>query len=212
MSAGHTLRFEIPAAPEAVALARHRLLAELEGWGTPVDRDVAQLLLSETVTNAILHGTDLRATDATIRIDLAETEIALRVEVHDTQYDGIERPARGRDPGEPTYLRVSGRGLNLVAALAKCWGVEREDLGKYVYFELGNALDQGAEKTDRAGANGGAVSGGAVNGDVVNGGAVNGRPVNGSALNGSALNGNALNGSALNGSAVNGSASDHAEH
>ncbi|HEY3869830.1 MAG TPA: ATP-binding protein [Actinocrinis sp.] len=140
MGAGHMLRFEIPAAPEAVALARRRLLEELEGWGTPVDRDVAQLLLSETVTNAILHGTDLTAADATIRIELAETEIALRVEVHDAHHDGIVRPANGHDHTDPAYLRMSGRGLYLVEALAECWGVEREELGKYVYFELGNAL------------------------------------------------------------------------
>lgn len=153
MSAGHTLRFEIPAAPEAVALARRRLLAELEGWGTPVDRDVALLLLSETVTNAILHGTDLTATDATIRIDLAETDIALRVEVHDSHYDGIVRPANGHDRGDAAYLRMSGRGLHLVEALAKCWGVEREDIGKYVYFELGSAFDRHAEQARGAGRN-----------------------------------------------------------
>jgi anti-sigma regulatory factor (Ser/Thr protein kinase) len=148
MGTGHVLRFEIPAAPEAVALARRRLLEELEGWGTPVDRDVALLLLSETVTNAILYGTDLTAADATIRIELAETEIALRVEVHDSHFDGIVRPANGHDHGDPACLRMSGRGLYLVEALAECWGVEREELGKYVYFELGNALDRRARQAN----------------------------------------------------------------
>lgn len=155
-SAGHTLRFEIPAAPEAVALARRRLLDQLEGWGTPVDRDVALLLLSETVTNAILHGTDLSAVDATIRIELAETEIALRVEVHDSHYDGIVRPVNGHslDHDDPPYLRMSGRGLYLVEALAECWGVEREELGKCVYFELRNALDRQAGRGQGPGLNG----------------------------------------------------------
>jgi anti-sigma regulatory factor (Ser/Thr protein kinase) len=94
--------------------------------GSQVDSDVAQLLVSELVTNAVRHaGGDGVLVRATLQADL------LRVEVHDSSpsVPGPVSPAPESAEG--------GRGLLLVDALADRWGVEQVTAGKRTWFELG---------------------------------------------------------------------------
>ena len=92
----------------------------------PQRRDVAMLLTSELVTNAILHS----ATEGDIEVAVDLRGPVVRVEVSDTSSD----PPRVR---RLDLTATSGRGLALVAALATAWGVERiPNDGKRVWFEV----------------------------------------------------------------------------
>lgn len=93
------------------------------GWPQSV-LQVAQLLTTEIVTNAVIHG----AGDVLFRALC--TDHLLRVEVGDAGA-GVPKPV------EPDGVRRrGGRGLLILAALAADWGVEARDGGKTVWFEL----------------------------------------------------------------------------
>ncbi len=115
------------AEPERVATARQQLRELLHDWASPEQVDSAVLLLSELLTNVLVH------TDADALL-LAEVtgEAAIRrlhVEVTDTSDDLPHR----RRPGE---LASSGRGLMLIELLANAWGVDPRGEGKSIWFEL----------------------------------------------------------------------------
>ena len=117
-------RISLAAGPAAAAEARRQVLATICAWDVPVDVDVAVLLTSELVTNAIRH-------EAGETITLTITCICgqLRVDVHDTSCT------------TPVIMDAqadaeAGRGLMLVASLSTDWGVHRTRSGKAVYFTL----------------------------------------------------------------------------
>ena len=85
------------------------------------------LLVSEVVTNAVLHGA--AGDSSTIALHFAAVGDVLQVEVSD---DGPGFEPR-RDGAQPDA--ESGRGLGIVEALARSWGV---DTGRptRVWFEL----------------------------------------------------------------------------
>ncbi|WP_247197181.1 ATP-binding protein [Streptomyces sp. GESEQ-35] len=85
--------------------------AQLRHWDLTTLADDATLVVSELVTNAIKHG---RGTPVGVRVRRSVYE--LRIEVT----DGSPTPARLRSAG---MADESGRGLLLVAAIAKEWGV-----------------------------------------------------------------------------------------
>ncbi|MFB7170124.1 ATP-binding protein [Streptomyces sp. NPDC056254] len=93
--------------------------------------DVAELLITEIVTNALVH------TDRGAEVSASLTAARLRVEVRD-------HAARRPRPYVPTADDgTHGRGLALVEALADDWGVDALALGggKVVWFELDGCLD-----------------------------------------------------------------------
>jgi anti-sigma regulatory factor (Ser/Thr protein kinase) len=99
-------------------------------WGGPEQTDVAELLISELVTNALVHtdhGAEVTAT--LVRGRLAKAADRLRVEVRDSV---ARRPMVRKPDGEAT----GGRGLMLVQMLADAWGVRPQATGKVVWFEL----------------------------------------------------------------------------
>lgn len=108
----------------AVPEVRHALRAMLGGWGGPGATDVAELLTSELVTNALVHTDHGAVVTATV-----DTE-QLRVEVRDF-VPGLTRP-RVPHADDGTH----GRGLVLVQELADSWGVQNHGAGKVVWFEL----------------------------------------------------------------------------
>jgi anti-sigma regulatory factor (Ser/Thr protein kinase) len=82
----------------------------------------ARLLVSELVTNALVHGR------GTIQLHARFDENHLIVEVIDDG-NGFERVVRERD-----FDRLGGWGLTLVDALASRWGIH--DGRSHVWFEL----------------------------------------------------------------------------
>ena len=124
--------FAVPAVPAAVGRARANAVGVLLAWAAPVDYDIAELLLSEVVTNAVLHGFGGPEPSGRVEIDLTLTPARLRVAVHDPDLGG------GRAVGvqHPDTDSENGHGLELVEALAVSWGCEATVGGKIVYFEL----------------------------------------------------------------------------
>jgi anti-sigma regulatory factor (Ser/Thr protein kinase) len=85
------------------------------------------LMLSELVTNALHHGEGVE------QIQLRAVDAVLRVSVSDLGEDvPVVRP-----PADPRAEH--GRGMLLVAALTRRWGVHRnrDAVGKVVWLELG---------------------------------------------------------------------------
>ncbi|MGK5697556.1 ATP-binding protein [Streptomyces sp. URMC 128] len=113
-------RADLRAVPEA----RRALRELLRQWGRTARADVAELLTSELVTNAIVH------TDHDAVLTATVGPRGLRVEVRDF----VARRPRPRvqvaDDG------TNGRGLFLVQSLADAWGVRAHGVGKAVWFEL----------------------------------------------------------------------------
>ncbi|MCG7528856.1 ATP-binding protein [Streptomyces sp. OfavH-34-F] len=86
---------------------------------------VAELLLSELVTNALVHTDD----GAVVAVSVAPRR--LRVEVRDFV------PGMPPEPHvPPADDGTHGRGLVLVESLADSWGISPRSLGKVVWFEL----------------------------------------------------------------------------
>ncbi|MGP3973799.1 ATP-binding protein [Streptomyces sp. 8N114] len=122
--------FELPAHTSSVARARARLRSRLQHWGFPEDLGhTAQLVISEFVTNAVLH-TDTVRIGCRIHLDGDR----LRIEVTD---EGTQSCAP--QPRSATSDEVNGRGLQLVGALAQRWGVSAHGgrCGRVVWAELG---------------------------------------------------------------------------
>ncbi|WP_078621991.1 ATP-binding protein [Streptomyces sp. NRRL S-244] len=108
-----------------------RALRELMRHRCPADTaEVAELLITELVTNALVH------TDQGAEVSASLAADRLRVEVRDYA-------ARRPRPYVPTADDgTHGRGLMLVQALADAWGVDAsvQAGGKVVWFELDGAL------------------------------------------------------------------------
>jgi anti-sigma regulatory factor (Ser/Thr protein kinase) len=119
----------LEADPGSVKAARRFVVEALMASGRPGDADIAELLVSELVTNAVLHARS--GAELVVRV---EDEV-LRVEVRD---------ASRRLPTARTHDMESqtGRGLELVELLSDGWGVDLEEGlaaeggGKSVWFEL----------------------------------------------------------------------------
>lgn len=91
--------------------------------------DDAELLTSELVTNAVLHG----APPVTLAVE-CDTTSGMRVRVT----DGSARQPR---PRTARVADVDGRGMALVDLLSAAWGAEPTDRGKEVWFLLRPSQD-----------------------------------------------------------------------
>jgi anti-sigma regulatory factor (Ser/Thr protein kinase) len=116
-----TGRFEGDSASPAKARALIRQV--LAAWDCDDLDDVASLLTTEVVANAVRYAAD---------------QIALRVSLDD---EVVRVEVRDSNPVLPEGRRVtrgstSGRGLLMIEALAQRWGAQREGTGKVVWFEL----------------------------------------------------------------------------
>jgi anti-sigma regulatory factor (Ser/Thr protein kinase) len=129
-------RARLAAGPAAAAEARRQVQAAVCAWDIPVDPDVAVLLTSELVTNAISHET---SGNVTLAITCSPDQ--LRVDVHDTSRS-LPMVIEAAVDAE------TGRGLMLVATLSTEWGFYRTPAGKAVYFTLAFQPDRAASGGD----------------------------------------------------------------
>jgi anti-sigma regulatory factor (Ser/Thr protein kinase) len=113
-------RADLGAVPEA----RKALRELLRHWGRPGRSEIAELLTSELVTNALVH------TDHDAVLTATVGPRGLRVEVRDFVARRPRLCVPNADDG------THGRGLFLVQALADTWGVRAHGVGKAVWFEL----------------------------------------------------------------------------
>ncbi len=122
-----TLRISLPQTAASPARAR-RQLSRFAADNELSDRaSVALLVLSELVTNAVLHGTD------PIDVLVSSEGDLMRIEVSDGgSGPGDFGPGANRGPDD-----LGGRGLQIVDSLARRWGIVRRDDGKTVWAEVG---------------------------------------------------------------------------
>ena len=118
---------------EAVPRSRAFVTTALEDRAPELTDDAA-LVVTELVTNALLHG------GPCVRVRLRTSGGSVRVEVED---DGPDLPVAARQ----SAVAMTGRGLPLVAAVARAWGVEpTQPQGKVVWAELGSTGRRPAEQ------------------------------------------------------------------
>lgn len=117
----------IPGRPDQVGAAR-AFVTEVLGEAEPA-MDVAVLLVSETVTNAVLHSNSRRP-GGTVTITAVEAGEGLRIEVSD---DGSQLSA---PVVKGDGCVNGGHGLFLVQSLADQWGYLRDQSGTTVWFWL----------------------------------------------------------------------------
>jgi anti-sigma regulatory factor (Ser/Thr protein kinase) len=116
----------LPTSSLAARLARRHIATIGGSW--PADlRDLALLLTSELVTNALRYGNG-----GGIRLTVRQTQHALRVEVHDANPEAPELSPNLDGTAE------HGRGLHIIDSLATRWGhtSSADPAGKTVWFEL----------------------------------------------------------------------------
>ncbi|WP_437052810.1 SpoIIE family protein phosphatase [Streptomyces sp. enrichment culture] len=110
--------------PEAVRHARRFTKRTLRAWGVAAPADAVLLIVSELVTNALVH------TEGPVRMDLTLVGNRMRIAVAD---------ASPRTPVKPTSIgweATGGRGLLLVEAMSAAWGTVPVSGGKQVWSEL----------------------------------------------------------------------------
>uniref|UniRef100_A0AAU2K3Z4 protein-serine/threonine phosphatase n=1 Tax=Streptomyces sp. NBC_00049 TaxID=2903617 RepID=A0AAU2K3Z4_9ACTN len=115
------------AEPERIAGARRQIRELLHDWADEEQVDSAVLMVSEMVTNVLMHtdGDALLVAEAVGELGVRR----LRIEVADAS---DELPHK-RHPGE---MASSGRGVLLMEMLADTWGVDPRGEGKSIWFEL----------------------------------------------------------------------------
>lgn len=120
--------FDLPVAPDAPATARRLVTLLLQQWALADEdaRDSTLLVLSELVTNAVQHAGEA---PVHVSVELHEAEVVVAV-VDPSPAIPRQRASEGDEE--------SGRGLAIIDAVARRWGVEPgpEAAGKRVYAVL----------------------------------------------------------------------------
>ncbi|MGW1323117.1 SpoIIE family protein phosphatase [Streptomyces antibioticus] len=115
--------WDLPPDPALVGEIRARATRQLADWGLEETAFAVELILSELVTNAIRHGS------GPVRVRLLHHR-SLICEVSDSSNTAPHlRQAGSNDEG--------GRGLFLVAQLARSWGTRHLPEGKVIWAECG---------------------------------------------------------------------------
>jgi anti-sigma regulatory factor (Ser/Thr protein kinase) len=126
---------ELPRGPDAPRQGRGALAEWYGELLVGEELDAAKLLVSELVTNAVVHGV------GRIRLVGDLDDERLRVEVGD-EGSGLERVARIIG-----FRQLRGHGLTIVEALSSRWGIQEGSTDVWAEIErAGPRL--GAEETD----------------------------------------------------------------
>jgi anti-sigma regulatory factor (Ser/Thr protein kinase) len=119
-------RISLPQRAASPAQARHEVEQFAVENQLVAEPAVALVVLSELVTNAVLHGAE------PIEVCVSGVGDALRIEVSDGDAESARLVPRAQQPGRP-----GGLGLHIVDALARRWGTEVREDGKTVWAEIG---------------------------------------------------------------------------
>jgi anti-sigma regulatory factor (Ser/Thr protein kinase) len=113
-----------------VPWARREVMALLAEEPVSADPQTVALVVTELVTNAMVHGS------APVELRVAIREERLRIEVRDN--GPAEVPT---EPSPPELTQASGRGLLIVDSMVERWGVEPADTGKVVWVEFDGPVE-----------------------------------------------------------------------
>lgn len=125
---GLELSFEVPGGRAAPNAARRVLMESDDALPEGMRADLL-LLLSELVSNAVLHGRV--GSESSIGVQVQEARGLVRVQVSDPGA-GFDWERRRRERPR----REGGFGLALVERIAQRWGIERQRGRTFVWFEL----------------------------------------------------------------------------
>ncbi len=119
------MRQELVGEPTSARDARRLVAHTVREWDLPHLEDTAVLLVSEVVTNAVLHAR------TSLAVEVAHQGDVVRVTVSDRSAASPQRRRAGPQAG-------TGRGLGLLAVLATDWGTgpSEDPWRKDVWFEL----------------------------------------------------------------------------
>jgi anti-sigma regulatory factor (Ser/Thr protein kinase) len=117
------LTVDLPPEPSSASTARAFARENLEQVCSDGTMDAVALLVTELVTNAILHAR------TPLQLSFEELDGRVRISVADGSPD---RPVLQRSDSDA----VTGRGLALVDQLSTSWGVEPTSAGKLVWCEV----------------------------------------------------------------------------
>jgi anti-sigma regulatory factor (Ser/Thr protein kinase) len=109
----------VPCTPSSVAVTRGQISADLRdaAMGTAAISDAA-LVLSELMSNAILHARPLSGSQLTVSWVLAAGSLEIAV----SDGGSVTRPRAA----DPPVSSLGGRGLGIVAHLCSSWGVRTD--------------------------------------------------------------------------------------
>ncbi|MET9525309.1 ATP-binding protein [Streptomyces coeruleorubidus] len=139
-AAERRFRFELAAHPGSPAQARRLTRARLTGWSVCEDTcDSAALVVSELVTNAIVHTASTH-----IVCELHDGDDLVRIAVRDEGCAPGQPHAASRTRPEEEH----GRGLLLVDALCDAWGAHEHGPGLLVWAELPRTADTPGEAAE----------------------------------------------------------------
>ncbi|MDF5758779.1 ATP-binding protein [Spongiactinospora sp. TRM90649] len=114
--------------PTSVRSARACTRRTLAAWALLDIADDVTLLVSELVTNAIVHTADAVRCQIELALNLSGRTLRADITDHGHSWPGPMEPPRAVPDDE------SGRGLTVVNSLADKWGVELLPDGKTVWF------------------------------------------------------------------------------
>ena len=114
---------QLPSELSAVGEARHWVRDHCAGALDLDARQVLELLVSEVVANAVLHGRGL----VRVAVGCEPGEVIVAVD------DDSPEPPQVKSVG---LEATGGRGVALVAALSQAWGWQPHPPGKRVWFRL----------------------------------------------------------------------------
>lgn len=112
-----------PASPTSPRAARTFVRGVLPKVSETEIADVIMLLVTELVTNAVVHAR------SPVRVRVVVDDHQVRVAVHD---DAPQPPV----PRQASEQALGGRGLLLLDRLSDRWGYDARPPGKTVWFEI----------------------------------------------------------------------------
>jgi anti-sigma regulatory factor (Ser/Thr protein kinase) len=134
-SVGKSAELQVNPGLDGVRAARRLTSATLQSLPDGLASD-AELVVTELVTNAVLHG------EPPISLRVRGKRDRVRIEVIDA---GRLMPLQGRGSTEG----MTGRGLAVVASLTSAWGIEPSEGGKVVWAEIGKPRRRTARRIAR---------------------------------------------------------------
>jgi len=117
------VRRTLPLDPTSPSAARRFVTDVLRQWRHDDLSHQVSLMASELVTNSVLHTT-------------GELELGLYLDVDLLRVEVVDRSERLPEVQAPDDEATGGRGLLIIEALSRSWGVEARGGGKAVWFEV----------------------------------------------------------------------------
>ena len=118
-------QLELPIERTSPSVARHIVGTLLRAWNLVQLRDALAVITSELVTNVYVHTPQADS----FELAMIGSRQGVRLSIADGS--AIKPVIKELDPTTPT-----GRGLQIVQALASRWGTEEHERGKRVWVEL----------------------------------------------------------------------------